>query len=205
MVAADFFASIGKRAPRGLVSEPADLSECTASAKKVVPRNTSGALTLTDAQISYKCRQLYRAVKAQALGYLIQARWIVAEAEEEGVSVPDSLVRKEFAVQRERTYPTEAALRGYLSERQLTLPDVLFELKRNLLNRKILASFKAKVAKLGGGKKTYIKLALQRYKSMIAKTRCSRGYVVPNCSEYHGPSVLLPSPNQLLEYFVAGK
>ena len=205
MVAGDYIASIGRSAPQGLVSEPADYSECAVAAKKVVPRTSTSAPKLTNAQISQKCRQLYRAVKAQALGYLIQARWIVAEAAEEGVKVSDSLVRERFAQLRKQAYPTDAALRRYLDERQLTLPDLLFELKRNLLNEKILASFKAKVEKIGGGKKTYIKLALQRYKSMVARTKCRSGYVVPSCSEYRGPPIVVPSPNMLLEYFVAGK
>jgi hypothetical protein len=205
MAGGDFRTSIGTKGPRGLVSEPANYSECAAAAKKIVPRSYTGRLKLTDGQIEQKCRALYQAIKAQALSFLISVQWTVAEGAEEGLKVSDALLQKEFARYRKQPYPTEADLQKYLAERQWVLSDVLYQLKRNVLVTQILPHFQAKVKKAGGGEATYVRLALQRYHKLIAKTTCKQGYVVPNCKEYHEPSTAPPSPNSILEAFVKGE
>jgi hypothetical protein len=205
MAGGDFRASIGTKGPRGLVSEPLDYSECAAAAAKIVPRSYTGKLKLTEAEIRAKCRELYNSIKAQALGLLISVQWTVAEGAEEGLKVSDALLHKEFARYRKQVYPTEADLSKYLAERQWVLSDVLYQLKRNILVTAILPKFEAKVKRAGGGEKTYVRLALERYKKLIAKTKCDPGYVAPSCSEYHGPPTVLPAPNTILEEFVQGR
>ncbi len=205
MAGGDFRASIGTKAPPGLASEPVNYSECARAAKKIVPRTLTGQLKLTDAQIRTKCGILHRSLKAQALSFLISVEWTVLEGEEEGLKVTDSLLKKEFARFRKQTYPTEADLRRYLKERQWVLSDVLYQLKRNVLVTRILPRFEAKVQKAGGGESTYTKLALQRYKDLVARTTCETGYVVPNCREYHGPPQVEPAPDAILEEFVKGQ
>ena len=205
MAGGDFRSSIGTKGPPGLVSEPANYAGCAAAAKKIVPRTFTGKLKLTDSQILHKCQQLYNSIKAQALSFLISVHWTVLEGAEEGLKVSDAQLRREFARYRKQPYPTEADLHKFLEERQWTLSDVLYQLKRNILVTAILPRFEAKVKKAGGGEKLYTKLALERYKALIAKTRCKRGFVVPNCSEYNGPPTVSPSPNAIFEQFVQAR
>lgn len=205
MAGGDFRGSLGYKGPRGLVSEPADYPECVSAAKKIVPRTVAGQLKLTDGQIMTTCHQLYNSIKAQALSFLISVQWTVIEGAEQGLKVSPAQLQREFARFRKQTYPTEADLHKYLSERQWVLSDVLYQLKRNVLVTAILPKFEARVKKAGGGEKTYTRLALQRYHALIAKTTCRAGYVVPNCSEYHEPPTVAPSPNALLEQLVKGQ
>jgi hypothetical protein len=202
MAGGDFRASIGTKGPRGLVSEPANYPECEAAARKIIPRTFTGQLKLSSAQIAQKCHELYNSIKAQALSFLISVQWTVIEGAEQGLKISNADLQREFARYRKQAYPTEADLHRFMAERQWVLSDVLYQFKRNVLVTAILPGFEAKVKKAGGGEKLYTKLALERYKALIAKTRCVQGYVVPNCSEYHGPPTVPPAPNAIFEELV---
>jgi hypothetical protein len=198
----DFRASVGTKGPEGLASEPANYPECVNAAKKVVPRDFSGKLKLSNAEISSKCHQLYRAIKSQALSFLISQQWTVAEAAEANVKISDALLQKEFVRFRQSRYPTEIDLNRYLAERHMALSDVLYQLKANIIVTRLLPRFQAEVKKAGGGEKAYVRLALAHYHEMIARTTCKRGYIAPDCSEYHATASDEVPPNTILEEFV---
>jgi hypothetical protein len=201
----DFRSNIGTKGPHGLVGEPANYSECAEAAKKIVPRTFTGQLKLTDRQIEQKCHQLHNSVKAQALSYLISVEWTIAEGAEQGLHVSSALLHKEFERYKQTHYPTLAALEKFLGERHLTVADAMYDLRRSILVTRILPKFEAEVRAAGGGQKTYVRLALERFNKLIERTSCKDGYVVPNCREYHGPSTVLPPPNVILEQFAQAR
>lgn len=205
MAGEDFRQSVGTKGPQGLVSEPANYSECATAARRIVPRTFTGQLKLSGAQIALKCRELYRSIKAQALSFLISVQWSVAEGAEHGIKISDALLHSEFARYRKQVYPTEADLQKYLAERRLVLSDILYELKRAIVVTRMLPKFEEKIKKAGGGDQAYAKLVLEREKGLIAKTKCAPGYVVPNCKEYDGPPTVAPAPNVILEQFVQAR
>jgi len=197
----DFRANVGTKAPLGLVSEPANYPQCIKAAKKVIPRTYTGKLRLSDAQISRGCHQLYQTIKAEALAFLISVQWAVREGEEHGIRVSDAEVRKEFKRFGKEFYKSPAGERKYLAERHMVRADALYQLKRNILNGRLLPSFRAEVKQAGGGERTFARLALANYNGMIAKTSCEPGYVVQGCKGYREPAVPLPSPSVILEGF----
>ena len=203
-VGADFRASIGTKGPQGLVSEPADYSECAAAARKIVRRSFTGKLKLSDAQIKRKCQELHQAVKEQALGSLIAMRWAEIEAARAGTHISPAFLHKEYERYRAHTFPIEAELQRYLAERHWSISDVLFEVKRNLLARELAPKFEAEARKAGddGG---FAKLGLGQEHAHIAKTSCEAGYVVPGCREYREPPGGPIAPNLVLEAFAAGR
>jgi hypothetical protein len=201
----DYRQNLAAIAPQGLVAEPADYPECARAAKRIVPRAGNGQLKLTDAQIGQKCRELYAAVKAQALSFLISVEWTVAEGEELGVHVTNALVEKEYARYRKEAFKTDTEFRKYISERGWTVSDMLYRYKRSLLTSKILPKFQEKVKQAGGGERAYFKLALERYRQLISRTSCKPGYVVPECKEYREPATAQPSPRDVLKAFVLGQ
>lgn len=205
MAGGDFRETIGTKGPAGLVSEPANYPECEAAARKVVPRSYTGQLKLSAAQISHKCHQLYRSIKAQALTFLLSVQWSMAEGAEHGIKVSQAELQKEFENRRAQTFPTDADLHRYLEERHWALSDVFYQLKRNILVKRILPAFEAKVKKAGGGEAVYARLALERYKRQISRTTCKPGYVAPGCSEYRGPETVLPPVAVLLEALTEGR
>jgi hypothetical protein len=202
MAGGDFRSNVGTKSPLGLVSEPANYSECATAADKLVPRSFSGQPKLTHAQILQKCRELHSALKAQAMSFLLSVQWTIAEGEEVGLKVSDALLHKEFQRYRKEVWKTPAKERAFLSERHWVLSDVLYQLKRNILVTRMLPAFEAKVKQAGGGEQVYAKLATQRYNSLIAKTKCKPGYVVQGCKGYREPSTPARSPAEILEGFV---
>jgi hypothetical protein len=200
-VGMDFRSNVGTKGPLGLVSEPANYPECIAAARKLIPRTYTGKFKLSDAQVSMKCHQLYQAVKAQTLAYLLSVQWSVREGEEAGIRVSDAEVRKQFKRFAKENFKSAAGQRTYLAERHLTVADVLYQLKRNMLVTRLRPKFEAKVAKAGGGEKVFARLALANYHSLIAKTTCKRSYVVEGCNGYQPPAVPLPSASVILEGF----
>ena len=204
MAGGDFHASLGGDGPQGLVSEPANYPECVAAAKKIVPRTDAGQLKLNNAQILRKCRELHRALKTQALTFLISVQWSIVEGAAQGIKVSDAQLRRKFAHYRKDFYPTEQALQKYMAERHWVLSDVLYQLKRNVLTTAILPKFEQKVKQAGGGELLYAKLALQRLSVQSSKTSCSPGYVVYHCKGYRPATTEPPSPNAILEQFVQG-
>lgn len=204
VVATDFRSNIGTKAPAGLASEPANYSECAEAAKKVIPRTFAGKLKLTNGEISQKCHELHRAVRNQAMSYLLSAEWTMLEAKELGVPLSNAELHKEFLRYRNQDYKTEADFQQYMKERRLALSDVLYQLKRNVLVTRILPKFQVRVKKAGGGEQVYAKLALERYHALIAKTSCKSGYVMEDCKEYRAPATPLPSPDSILEALTKG-
>jgi hypothetical protein len=205
LVGEDFRGAIGTKGPVGLVSEPANYTECTEAAAKIIPRGYTGRLKLNGAQIFSKCHQLHEAVKAQAIAFLLSAQWATLEAKEQGITVTDAEVRKHFEnVVLKNYYGSTARERQYLAERHMVHADLLFELKRNMLATRTSPKFQAKVQKAGGGDRVFARLALERYRGLIARTSCEPGYVVLSCKEYREPTVAKPSPAVLLEAFVQG-
>jgi hypothetical protein len=201
MAGGDFRAIIGTRGPRGLVSEPANYTKCASAVKLVAPRTFGGQLRLTGTQIQQKCHELHAAIKAQALSFLISVQWTIAEGAEHGIRISDTQISRDFAQFRKSPYPTKADLSRYLAERHWQLADILYQLKRNIIEGQLLPKF-ARIVKLaGGGESSYARLALQRVRTMTAKTTCSPGYVVNYCKEYRG-STSLASPNVILERMV---
>jgi hypothetical protein len=205
MAGGDFRETIGTKGPVGLVSEPANYPECEAAARKVVPRTFTGKLKLSPAQIAQKCHELYRSVKAQALTFLLSVQWETTLGAEHGIKVSPAELQKEFDSLRAHTFPTQADLRRYLEERHWALSDIYYQLKRNIIVRRLVPSFLAQVKKAGGGEAVYAKLALERYKRQIARTTCKPGYVAPSCSEYHGPETVLPPVAVILEALTEGR
>jgi hypothetical protein len=180
MVGGDYQELVGSSAPAGLVSEPADYSRCVAAAKTIKPASLPASIP-NEARLTIRCRQLYTAVKEQALSYLISALWRSEEGAEIGQSVSDREVSKELQELAYSNYKSPAAFRRFLASRHWSIADERFLLKRNLLDTKFLQRTKARTAALGGGEKTYGKLVVENVAKWRAKTHCSSGYTAWQC------------------------
>lgn len=205
LAASDFLHYLHRPAPAGLVAEPANQSECAEAAKKIA-RASTGTVALSDNEIASKCRQLHHVIKAQALGELIQVQWMIREGEERGVRVSDAEVRRElpFYAKRfnERAYGAQVSRHRYLSERQMTPADLLYETKHAILYQRLKLKTRAEVARIGGGLRTLARLSLGRYNGLLAKTVCKAGYVVLGCRGYReAAAVALPPYWVTLEGF----
>jgi hypothetical protein len=197
----DYHQILGKRAPAGLASEPADYPRCIKAAERVVEQaEASHRPHFSHAQLQTKCRQLHAALKEQALSYLIAVLWRAEEGRELGANVSDREIDQRVSEIRRTEYANPAQFDRYLEERNWTIGDERYLLKRNMLDDKFLARLKAQVAKQGGGQQTLVKLIRQAFAKLAAKTSCSPGYRAWGCKQYGLAEAVKPSPAQLIEY-----
>lgn len=180
----DYAAALGKRAPDGLVSDPANYASCVSAAQTIVPK-LGGKPKLTNAQLGVKCRQLNTAIREQALNYVLSVLWVREEGVRLGIKLPDegeisSHLRDLIYDQ----FKNPAYFRSEIAKQRRSLADVRFLIKRNIIEIKIFKRLEAVAAKLGGGQRTAYKLDLQNNARWHAKTNCSPGYSAWECKQY---------------------
>jgi foldase protein PrsA len=77
-----------------VVPDPPEFTKCVAAKKDApVPK---GQEKPSDAALKKQCKQEYDTLKREVMLFLIQAKWVEQEAEEQGVEVSDASVRKSF-------------------------------------------------------------------------------------------------------------
>jgi parvulin-like peptidyl-prolyl isomerase len=79
----------------------------------------------------------YPALRDQALGQLLDAAWILGEAEERGVEVTDKEVQDSFAQTKAESFKTEAEYQKFLQQSGLTQEDVDARVRLQVISEKI--------------------------------------------------------------------
>jgi hypothetical protein len=198
MVGGDYQEIVGDSAPVGLVSEPANYPRCVAAAKTIKPKKLPTTI-LNAARLKIRCRQLYVAIKEQALSYLISVLWRAEEGAEVGQEVSDREVSRHVQELAYSDYKSPAAFRRFLASRHWSLADERYLLKRNLLDTKFLERLKRRVVALGGGQRTLGKLVKENVAEWSAKTSCSPGYSAWQCRPGGSTDEADPSAAVLVE------
>jgi hypothetical protein len=128
----------------------------------------------------------YTTVHDAAVGSLLQAVWIQAEARQMGISVKDSQVAAGVAKLKQR-YKTAAAYKKSLRQAHFTNSEIKDRVKLQLLTTEI-------EQQVAGGRSTKKaqQSALSRFSNTYAsswqgRTTCADGYVVQGCSNYVAP------------------
>ena len=188
--------SKGHTVPAGLVSEPPNYAACVARLEAVAVSPATGRPKPTAAQLLSKCRQLYQALRLQALSFLVESKWMIGLYGEEGLKVTDAEVVQLFKRIEAELSPKEE-FQQYLARRRRSLSDELFIVKLDVLRQKA-------AQKLNTGGKQMLAEFTEAGRRWTARTSCRAGYVVQHCKQYTGQSApSLASPAVLLEQ-VAG-
>jgi hypothetical protein len=192
-VAADYRNDLGAAAPEGLVSDPANYPRCIAATAKLAggrrPARSPAVL----------CRELYRAVKEQAMSFLLDASWHIQDAREHHETVSTTEILRRLARLKENEMPKPGQFDRYLAEVGRTKADELYLLKRNILIERQLMRLQRQASHLAGGEAAREKVLEEWLARWTSKTICQPGYVVPQCSEYKGVPATTPSPNHILQ------
>lgn len=209
IAAGDNFEHVGRPAPRGLVSDPPDYRACKAAIESIGPPKEALAARLEERRIGLQCRQLYEAVKEQAVSFLIQTMWTAKEARRLGVEVSGREVELSLA-KTKAEYKTGKSFRAFLASNGRTMADERFLLRRNLQAQQLEARRRRVLSKTVKDKAALGHALVADYLKAIgmrtAHTKCSPGYVVQECSTYsHPPSVETPSPAVLVEQIAASR
>ena len=186
LAGSDIRANLKTEGPAGLASEPADYERCFAAAKLVAPRSFFNQIRYDRVQVTEKCRELHEATKHQALSFLISSLRTSAEAAEHGIVASPTDVQHELAASR-GPYPTEVDLRRYLRERHWSLSDLLYQLKLAVLARK-LGSQPQQPLQLSAADPADASSRIGAHPSARITIVCAKGYMVPGCNAYRGPT-----------------
>jgi hypothetical protein len=176
LLGGDYFEITGATVPRGVVSEPENLSLCVAKLKTI-------AVGKVKAELTHRCRQLHSLLREQAMEYLINSDVYAGEDAETGATVSNHEIQVAFASLKGEAFPTPATLQQYLAQRDWSLADEMFVVKRDLLGTRLLQKVREKL-----GKEASEAALDQYYKTLtakwVAKTSCIAGYIVKGCRQY---------------------
>jgi hypothetical protein len=183
------------RVPLGLVSEPADYPACVASLKAITPirgeRQPQPQPTV--AQLMSKCKELYQAIKVEALTFLVSSYSSINFDAAHGVKVSDAEVQQELKRIKAELYPSESQFQQLLVSRRRTLSQELFIVRLDLLQQKIEKKLQSDSPRLYA-------VLLREAKNATASASCHPGYVVEYCRGYDSPKTYSTStPAVLLE------
>jgi hypothetical protein len=189
-VGEDYYLTSTHRVPAGLVSEPPNYKRCVAALKGVAPFPGKGQPRQPTAlELASKCQQLHRAIKEQALDFLISAYGSTAFAASRGIRVSDQETRRSLAEIQAERFPRKGVLAQYLANRNRSYADQLFYVKVNLITQRLLAHVKP------GDAQAFAKLSVEAKRVPVS---CSKGYVVHGCKEFRESSASSGTPASIL-------
>jgi hypothetical protein len=199
IVGGDYYERFGKRAPLGLVSEPANYPKCIRAASSLANENNR---VFTAAQISLKCHQLYRAIEEQTLSFLISVQWRIDEAAEQGITISDAAIAAYNRQDVAKRYPKPGEFDTFLADHEWALSDQLYQLKRNLLTTKLrekVSHRSSKSEETPQSRGLFVNFVLRNIKKRTTTTLCRPSYAVSTCRGYRPSKTQTPAPILILE------
>jgi foldase protein PrsA len=137
VAAAGSSASEGKTGSKPPVPEPPDFTACIAHLEAAAAKASKGKTKPNASLYKHQCEQEYTAFKQEVLNFLISSQWVISEAEERGVSVSESEIKKQFDTLKSQQFPKESAFKEYLARTGETEADLVMRVKLQLLAKKI--------------------------------------------------------------------
>jgi phosphatidylethanolamine-binding protein (PEBP) family uncharacterized protein len=130
----------------------------------------------------------------RALGFLITSRWLLSEAAARKVAVSTAEVKQRLAELKQQNFPKAGALQKFLAQAHETESDLLARVKVELLESRIAAQVAA--GQSGAQRKATLASFQRAFQARWkARTTCNAGYVMEDCSEYHGKPEDLSAPS----------
>jgi foldase protein PrsA len=120
-----------------VIPVPPDYTACIAHLEATAPKPAKGQSKPTAAELKTECEQQYTSLKQETLGYLIQSNWLLGVAKEQGVSVSDHEVEKEFDTEKKAQFPQESKFNAFLAKTGYTVSDLLGRIKVQMLSTRI--------------------------------------------------------------------
>src|SRR3954467_11984408 len=119
------------------IPDPPDFKACIAAKQKSAPAPAKGQPAPTTAQYKQQCQTDYNGLRDQVLQFLISAQWIIGEAKDQGVSVTDAEVNKQFETTKQQSFPKEADFQKFLKSSGMSLDDLKFRVRVQALSDKL--------------------------------------------------------------------
>lgn len=215
LLGGDFNENVGGRAPRDLVSDPADYPACIAAIEHIGPPKSTGGHGPAEARaaVESECHALHQAMVQQTLSYLITGLWVEGEATAYGIKLSPSELQRAYQTIKAREFHNEAAFHALLTNREWSLADYMYLIRRDTLMAKLNEQREKAVRQNIKGhavalQRAVLELYAEEGKKWLATTSCKPAYVIPDCKQYKGPRAAAesaPSPDALLETIVGSR
>jgi len=190
LVAGDYRNETAKPPLVGLASDPPTYGRCVAAANHLSKHAESR-------KTESLCRQLYQAIKRQAVNFLTNALWYEEDAREHGEKVTNSQIERKYRRMERREFPAPGQFARYLAEQHRTKADEYYLIKRNLLSDQFVERLQRQHVNLRN-RALALKLAAEWQAKWTARTSCQPSYVASQCKQYKGPETV-PAPDNVLE------
>jgi hypothetical protein len=215
LLGGDFNENVGGRAPRHLVSDPANYPACIAAIEHIGPPKSAGAHSPAEAHAAAEsqCHALQHAMLQQALSYLINGLWVEGEATAYGIKLSPSELQRAYKTIKTREFHNEAAFHALLTNREWSLADYMYLIRRDTLMAKLNEQREKAVRQSIKGhsvavQRAILELYAEEGKRWLANTSCKPAYVISECKQYKGTRAAAesaPSPDALLESIVGSR
>ncbi len=134
-----------------IVPVPPSYSSCVAKlATLAAGLGATGKKRPSSAQLKAVCARSYKTFSTNVLNEIISSEWVIQGAAELGIAISDEEVRRYAQPSLESQFHSVALLKAYVTEGNLTISDLLFTAKAQLLNQKIRQKIKASIPQMTG-------------------------------------------------------
>jgi foldase protein PrsA len=117
------------------VPDPPTYAKCVAALQKQpVPK---GQKTPSAAALKAQCEQQYNGLKTQVMQFLIQSQWLLKEADARNLTAKPAAVQKQLDDQIKQSFPKRADFNKFLKTSGMTMQDLLFRVKVDLLTQQV--------------------------------------------------------------------
>src|SRR5215475_7874654 len=117
------------------VPDPPDFPKCVAALKKQPV--AKGQKAPSDAALKAQCQQQYNGLKTQVMQFLIQSQWLLQEADSRKLSAKPAAVQKQLDDQIKQSFPKKDDFQKFLKTSGMTMNDLLFRVKVDLLTQQV--------------------------------------------------------------------
>jgi hypothetical protein len=178
-----YVAAKGNSEPGGPVivpTDPPNFTKCVADVRRGLP----SAANQSDSQLRAECAQLFTALESEVMDFLIRADWHSAQARDRHITVTRKEVMRAFAQDKRKAYPKPGAFKRFLKESGQTISDVLFRVRVNLIYKRLIAQFEARL-KLGpnAAQSAVDRAAREHWRPL---TYCHESYTMFDCAHTFG-------------------
>ena len=138
-------AALGGQGGKTATPDPPKFTRCIAT-KKGQPQPGGGKPT--DDQLRKLCKQEYDQLKGQVMQFLIQAQWVLQEADKQDIKVSNAEVQRSFQDQKKQAFPNEKSYQRFLKTSGMSEPDILFRVRLDTLQQRLTQKITQQQAKV---------------------------------------------------------
>jgi foldase protein PrsA len=117
------------------IPDPPNYTNCVAALQKQpVPK---GQKTPSPAALKAQCEQQYNGLKTQVMQFLIQSQWLLKEADARNLTAKPAQVQQQLNDQIKQSFPKRADFNKFLKTSGMTMQDLLFRVKVDVLTQQV--------------------------------------------------------------------